>query len=232
MHLRELLAVQRGHQLPGPRLGGDEVLRQRDGGVSANIAGGGGEKNWVLNVPEETGDAEMLEEEGGEAYPTTTSWPRCSPRPSTLNTTPSSIRGSGLVKVILAAISLPTTASPKGWWGGGSKVKVSQQVNTTLTETCDVHLDGEVGGAEPEGGLVGEHLLGLVDPPREGEHECGLVHQLVLVLLVGQHPLDGLLCVGEGGRGGNGTVFMEVDFRVLMSSYLRWAGAPRISAPS
>lgn len=49
-------------------------------------------------------------------HPTTTSWPFCSPRPSTLNTTPTSIRGSGFVKVILAAISLPTTASPRGWW--------------------------------------------------------------------------------------------------------------------
>lgn len=73
-----------------------------------------------------------------------------------------------------------------------------------LTESCDVYLDGEVGGAEPEGGLVGEHLLGLVDPPREGEHERGLVHQLVLVLLVRQHPLDGLLCVGGGGGLGGG----------------------------
>lgn len=63
MHLRELLAVQRGHQLPGARLGGDEVLRQRDGGVSANVAGGGG--NEMLNVAEETADAEMLGEGEG-----------------------------------------------------------------------------------------------------------------------------------------------------------------------
>lgn len=59
MHLRELLAVQGRHQLPGTRLGGDEVLRQRDGGVSANVAEGG-EKKGVLNVAGETADAEKL----------------------------------------------------------------------------------------------------------------------------------------------------------------------------
>lgn len=48
------------------------------------------------------------------SYPTTTSCPFCRPRPSTLNTTSFSVRGSGLVKMIFAAISLPTMASPKG----------------------------------------------------------------------------------------------------------------------
>lgn len=109
MHLRQLFAVQRCHQLPGSGLGGDEVLRQCHGGVGANITGGEGREGELKVVKER-------QTECWGTYPTTTSWPVCSPRPSTLNTTPTSIRGSGLVKVILAAISLPTTASPKGWW--------------------------------------------------------------------------------------------------------------------
>lgn len=55
VHLRQLFAVHRCHQLPGSRLGGDEVLRQCHGGVSANIAGRG---NGMLNVAEERRDAE------------------------------------------------------------------------------------------------------------------------------------------------------------------------------
>lgn len=50
VHLRQLFAVQRCHQLPGSRLGGDEMLRQRHGGVSANITG---RENGMLNVAEE-----------------------------------------------------------------------------------------------------------------------------------------------------------------------------------
>lgn len=38
VHLCELLAVKRRHQLPGSRLSGDEVLRQRDSGESTHIA--------------------------------------------------------------------------------------------------------------------------------------------------------------------------------------------------
>lgn len=76
---------------------------------------------------------------GPGSYPTTTSWPLCSPRPSTLNTTPTSIRGSGLVKVILAAISLPTTASPRGWEEVGG-VMVSQHWSITFINDVFVNL--------------------------------------------------------------------------------------------
>lgn len=41
VHLLQLFAVQRGHQLPGSRLGGDEMLRQGHSGVSTDITGGG-----------------------------------------------------------------------------------------------------------------------------------------------------------------------------------------------
>lgn len=46
VHLCQLFAVQRCHQLPGSRLGGDEMLCQCHGGVSANITG---RENRMLN---------------------------------------------------------------------------------------------------------------------------------------------------------------------------------------
>lgn len=57
------------------------------------------------------------------------------------------------------------------------------------------YRDVEVRCTEPKGGLVGYHLLGLTDSSRQGQHQSGLIHQLVLVLLVGQHPVKGLFCV-------------------------------------
>lgn len=38
VHLSELLAVERRHQLPGSRLSGDEVLSQRHRGEATDIA--------------------------------------------------------------------------------------------------------------------------------------------------------------------------------------------------
>lgn len=115
VHLCELLAVQRRHQLPGSRLCGDEVLRQRHRGESTHVAARGRAmvracKNEILKKMQKGWKKTSC------THPTTTSWPFCRPRPSTLNTTPFSMRGSGLVKVILAAISFPTTASPTGCW--------------------------------------------------------------------------------------------------------------------
>lgn len=139
------------------------------------------------------------------SYPTTTSWPFCRPRPSTLKITPFSTRGRGLVKVILAAISLPTTASPKGC----RRViqKKSEGLNQTFLEInlkllipkkekkSKTYFDGKIRCTEPEGGLVGQYLLGLTDSSGQGQHQSGLVHQLVLVLLVRQDPLNGLFCL-------------------------------------
>lgn len=57
------------------------------------------------------------------------------------------------------------------------------------------YFDGKIRCTEPEGGLVGQYLLGLTDSSRQGQHQSGLVHQLVLVLLVRQDPLNGLFCL-------------------------------------
>lgn len=43
VHLRELFAVKRRHQLPGSGLGGDEVLRQCHRGVTSDVTAGGTE---------------------------------------------------------------------------------------------------------------------------------------------------------------------------------------------
>lgn len=145
------------------------------------------------------------------SYPTTTSWPFCRPRPSTLKITPFSIRGRGFVKVILAAISLPTTASPKGCRrviqkksGGVTQTyphmnnvprSKSKNADTKNEKKSETYFDGKVRCTEPEGGLVGQYLLGLTDSSGQGQHQSGLVHQLVLVLLVRQDPLNGLLCL-------------------------------------
>lgn len=74
---------------------------------------------------------------------------------------------------------------------------------------ADVYLYVDVRCAEAEAGLRSQHLLGLSDPTRHSQHQCCLIHQLVLVLLVGQDPVDCLHCVrresereggGDGGR--------------------------------
>lgn len=39
VHLSQLFTVQRRHQLPGPGLGGDEVLCQCHSGETADVAG-------------------------------------------------------------------------------------------------------------------------------------------------------------------------------------------------
>ena len=114
VHLCELFAVEGRHQLPGSGLRGDKVLRQRHRGVTTNITERE-KQEWDVSVDvEEEMKGVQWEEDVLGSYPTTTSWPFCRPRPSTLKITPFSTRGRGLVKVILAAISLPTTASPKG----------------------------------------------------------------------------------------------------------------------
>lgn len=79
--------------------------------------------------------------------------------------------------------------------------------HTLIYNKSKTYRDVEVGGAEPEGGLVGQHLLGLTDSSGQGQHQSSLIHQLVLVLLVWQHPLDGLFCVERCRRNGLGSVF-------------------------
>ncbi len=55
------------------------------------------------------------------------------------------------------------------------------------------HLNVEIRCSEPKAGLIGQNLLGLTDPSRQSQHERGLIHQLVLILRVWQHPFNDLL---------------------------------------
>lgn len=55
------------------------------------------------------------------------------------------------------------------------------------------HLNVEIRRSEPKAGLIGQNLLGLTDPSRQSQHERGLIHQLVLILRVWQHPFNDLL---------------------------------------
>lgn len=51
VHLCELFTVKRRHQLPGSRLGGDEVLCQCHCGVTADVTEG--KEEWNVSVEKE-----------------------------------------------------------------------------------------------------------------------------------------------------------------------------------
>lgn len=114
-----------------------------------------GQKRMLAHVCEGDKDAKVLSKCFFCTYPTTTSWPLCRPRPSTRNTTPFSMRGSGLVKVILAAISLPTTAFPTGCRESRSKSVLWSGAVSATWKFRGTYRDNKVRGAQPEGGLVG-----------------------------------------------------------------------------
>lgn len=57
------------------------------------------------------------------------------------------------------------------------------------------YCDGDVRCAKPESCLVSQHLLRFSDSSTQGQHEGCLIHQLALVLLVGQDPVNGFLYV-------------------------------------
>lgn len=61
------------------------------------------------------------------------------------------------------------------------------QLSSGVTQT---HRDDEVRCAQSEVELFGQSLFGLSDPPREREHQSRLTLQLVLVVLIGQNPLQ------------------------------------------
>ena len=61
-----------------------------------------------------------------------------------------------------------------------------------LNSKFQSYRDAKVRCTEPERCLAGKHLVSFSDFSRQGQHKCCLIHQLVLVLLEGQHPLNGL----------------------------------------
>jgi len=72
------------------------------------------------------------------------------------------------------------------------------------------HLDNQVRSPEPEAELCCQDLLCLADPAREGQHQGGLVHQLVLVHLKRHAPLQSQHCTQQqvdGEKRGVGVSF-------------------------